>query len=192
MQTTVNASKVEVGIGSLGNYTLIISNGNASTENEEVLSTVVDLSLFDVNGNTIQPNSTVRICFEVNKNEKDGNLCLGSYNEVKSKWECDDKCLKRNNEDLLCGDVDHFTNFAVLLTGDNGADCSDNHPYITGSSEGDLILILVLLASCCCFVVLTGAFSKCGPFRKIFYSEEALQVHNLRSRRMRQGVVVNN
>lgn len=193
VQTTVNASRVEVGIGSLGNYTLVITNGTASAQNEELLSTVVDLSLFDSNGNPIQPNSTVRICFEVNKNEKEENLCLASYKEDQSKWECDDKCLKRNNDDLLCGDVDHFTNFAVLLTGDNGDDaCGDNYLYITGSSEGDLILILVLLASCCCFVILLGACSKRRPFRDIFYSQEALQVSNLRNSRMARGVVVNN
>ena len=178
-QAVVNASKVEISISVDGEYTLVIANGT-NTNNADFVSTVVDISLLDGSGNYVQPNSTVQICFEVGKNEKDKNVCLGSFQD--GKWQCDDHCLKRNNDDLLCGDVDHFTNFALLLTGDAG-DCNDDHEsYITGDSMGDFLLIMLLIALACVCIICCVAASNFRLCEIIIVGKEGMRVKDTRLR----------
>jgi len=65
----------------------------------------------------------VSVCVKPTAGKKTDNACLGFLNAEK-KWECVDECLESKG-DLLCGDTDHFTNFAILLTGGKGTSCTN-------------------------------------------------------------------
>ena len=66
--------------------------------------------------------------------ESDG--CL-AYINANGEWECEDVCLERREDNLLCGVTAHFTSFAVLLTGQGkGASaCGDNNNRMMRSSD---------------------------------------------------------
>ena len=46
-------------------------------------------------------------------------MCLSYYDERKGNWTCEDECLTIPDKDsnLLCGQSNHLTNFALLLGG---------------------------------------------------------------------------
>ena len=44
---------------------------------------------------------------------------MSYYDEDTQTWKCQDHCLKLQN-DTLCGETDHLTNFALLLSGGGG------------------------------------------------------------------------
>jgi len=114
-------------------------------------SIVVSIRLFDENGNSIQPDSDLEICLE--SEEKSDDLCLGSYSEETGKWECDDPCLEENSDGFYCGDVDHLTNFALLLQGGGSGGCgSSANDYILGSAFNDLMLIMSCALFCIIFI----------------------------------------
>ena len=192
IESTVNGTRVTIGIEVRTNVTLVVRQGLNTTNSEDAVSTIVDVSLINAAGNSVQPNSTVQICLQTNKQENKKDLCLGSYQEATGEWKCDDPCLKSNKNGLLCGDVDHFTNFAILLNGNGGdGDCDHSESYITGSYDGDLILVIVLLLSCCCLVILVAFFSSFKPFDRIFYSPDAIKARTLRAHNSQKSVVVN-
>lgn len=75
------------------------------------------------------------------------------YLEISTgKWICEDECLeKSNNKNMLCGETDHLTSFALLLTGNNSnSKCSDgNEDYIyawLSLAFVSLAIIIVLVA----------------------------------------------
>jgi hypothetical protein len=72
------------------------------------------------NGLSFQKAATV--CLTLAEGVKSDTACLGYYDEQNKKWVCEDTCLK-SKESKLCGKTDHFTNFAILLTGGNGTKC---------------------------------------------------------------------
>jgi len=87
---------------------------------------------------------------------------LGSFDEDTGKWQCDDHCLEEDSDGQLCGDVDHLTNFALLLSGNGGSGCgSSAGDYILGSAWNDFYLIIsvsgfVVILSC--FIILLGVY----------------------------------
>ena len=187
IETVVNTTKVQIQVPP-GNYTLVISNGTDTTD--QAVSNIIDLSLFDANGNLIQPPSSVEICFEITNKHRKKDLCLGSFKN--GAWQCDDNCLKTEGN-MLCGSADHFTNFAILLGGGGeDGDCgSETEGYVTGSAYGDLILVLTLCAFCVCLLVVVGVFGSFGPLKRVIYSNETVRAHNLR-RRSETYVIVSN
>lgn len=58
------------------------------------------------------------VCFRASADAAAGN-CLGYLDETRSppQWRCEDPCLDKKEGDLVCGETDHFTNFAILLGG---------------------------------------------------------------------------
>lgn len=88
-------------------------------------SLVLQLNLFDEDGAELDSfNSDAEICFSVKNDEARSKQCLGYFDEDRNRWVCEDPCLKENNG-LLCGKSDHFTNFAILLGANFGEDCDD-------------------------------------------------------------------
>lgn len=105
-----------------------------------LVSTRIDVTLFNSQGQEIsQFKDKVTVClhtkesvsksdvsiasflsFDLRLSEtdsKDQNLCLGFYATSSRSWICQDKCLTPSNESMVCGQTNHFTNFAVLLEG---------------------------------------------------------------------------
>ena len=108
-----------------------------SNKKQELVSTVLNITLLDSQGNAItQLDSPLIICLALPNTTKKGvKVCLSFYDERKDKWTCEDECLttvatKGTNasdagaktESFLCGQTSHLTNFALLLTGGEGAD----------------------------------------------------------------------
>ena len=60
----------------------------------------------------------------------------------KNEWECQDPCLTSKNGQL-CGKTDHFTNFALLLT---GANSQKNNDPCASSVSPDFVLAYISLS----------------------------------------------
>jgi hypothetical protein len=106
-----------------------------NTDLSLVLSSIVELTLFDSDGNEISLlENSVKVCLEVPETEED--LCLSYLDTSVSppEWKCQDPCLTRENSTYVCGDTGHFTSFAVLLDGTGGDGCG-------GDSSGANIII---------------------------------------------------
>ena len=71
--------------------------------------------------------SPLTICLALsNDTKKNEKVCLSYYDPSSDKWKCEDKCLTTVNskgadhvdwQNLLCGETDHLTSFALLLLG---------------------------------------------------------------------------
>ena len=150
---------VSVQVGSLDpNVSLQVSEGDpdaVEVGGSSLGSSVVSIVLSTSNGASIQPTAPILICFDSSKNGTNKNsegTCLGSFDESKRKWVCDDPCLTVANG-TLCGTVDHLTNFALLLGGSgkrkNGDPCaSESSPgfilsYISAALVGTAICIVL-------------------------------------------------
>ena len=73
--------------------------------------------------------------------------------DAKDKWRCQDPCLSKNQNGQLCGITDHFTNFALLLSGANGKGsdpCASSQPtdivlpYLSLALVSLAIIIVIL------------------------------------------------
>ena len=62
---------------------------------------------------------------------------MSFFNTKTEEWECEDKCLSRENNQY-CGTTDHLTSFALLLTGKtSNSNCS--------TSEDDYVILWISL-----------------------------------------------
>ena len=95
-----------------------------------IVSTIINVSLVDGAGNSIdQLESPLTICFSRLNISRSGEVCLGYFDERRTKWICQDKCLQRSTSkagvELLCGDTDRLANFALLLSGSKTSKASE-------------------------------------------------------------------
>ena len=183
--TEVNGEVVTIDIGDEQynpNLIVSVSEGNNYLigPNADLQTNPVDITFFDEFGNSVQPTTDIKICFESPDNNND--ICLGSFNEETQEWECDDHCLDEENGSL-CGNADHLTNFALLLSGGSGGSNACGSPvndYILGSAWKDLVLIGSLAGFCCCFIIcfiLIGILFP--PCRAIIYGQEGYRVKGI-------------
>lgn len=162
--------------------------GQSDTSN--VFSFVVNVRLEDENADL---GGDVEICIESTA-EANEDLCLGFLDESSNppKWKCEDPCLQKNSDGLLCGNTDHFTNFALLLNGGSGKNkgCgSDSDKWITGSGYGDLILVLSCALFCIAFgIIFIIAVNVVPPVKRIAYGREGMRIAKSRDvSRIRSG-----
>ena len=95
-------------------------------ESNTIGNTIVDITILDFDGNSISElNGPIKICLAQEKTNE--NICLSFYNTKTEEWECQDKCLSRENNQY-CGTTDHLTSFALLLQGggNNGGKCDSS------------------------------------------------------------------
>ena len=190
--STDNNNRVTVIRDGSGNIISIITAnqgviGYQNTLKVEVISdessqdgTVIDISLIDPSGSFVQPQGDVELCF----NPKDGNeddQCLGFLNEETNEWECEDECLKQDDNGLLCGDTSHFSKFSLLLdvSGSGNSGCSGSSwNGITHHQWLDAVIILTTVTTACCvscIVILIGII-----FPR-FHGREHYRINSLRS-----------
>lgn len=108
-----------------------------------------EVNLRDPLGYLIQP-SKAQLCFATSSDYDKDEGCLAFLNDQR-QWECQDKCLSEN-DGLVCGETDHFTTFALLLTGSDKQDCGstlqlDEALYIL-SAVAIILMILFTLVGC--------------------------------------------
>jgi hypothetical protein len=125
-------------------FELIVTPGDApsnGTQGNVVVTPVVSVIMIDPNtGMELQPSESVTICITA-PSLKARSLCLGSYDEKKRRWSCDDICLKQKNG-TLCGTVDHLTNFAILLAGQDKNRDSKSDPCASESDQRSILYYL--------------------------------------------------
>ena len=72
--------------------------------------------VFDLQVAPFVAGETANLCVTVPGGTPLTGTCLAFFDEGDSKWKCQDPCLKQKGDEL-CGKTDHFTSFAILLTG---------------------------------------------------------------------------
>jgi hypothetical protein len=142
------------------------------TNNLQFDSEIVEVSV-------IGKFDSATLCF-LTKSGDTKDKCLAYFESKEEKWICQDKCLKKNSNNQLCGKTDHFTSFAILL-GAGIRECGDDYAYVTGSFGGDLILVGCIAAIVCLMGVLLVimSYTPCG--KKLLFGKEGLRVTNLRA-----------
>ena len=153
----------------------------------EIISPVYDIYIADSFGSELPFDGDATICFDITTTEdiSKKRSCLSFFKETQ-EWECEDKCLERNDENQFCGSTSHFTAFAVLFYGIDGpgANCgSSPNNYIFDVYWKDLILIACFggLAVCCfCIFALCG---RCFCLRRLVFGKEGSRVLGLRHKK---------
>ena len=150
----------------------------SSLLSQQRASDVLDISIVQSSGS----NKKFEVCFPVDE-KFDSKSCLGFIDETKEppEWKCEDRSVKKNKDGLVCGKTDHFTNFAILLTGVN-EECGDNKDYVTGSYAGDLILVACFVGVVICICLLVIVFSAFSTsISKVVYGTEGHRIRTLRN-----------
>jgi len=154
-----------------------------SSDLSSVKSIIVDINV--ANGNNQNLGGNVEICFKSKEEEGSEDLCLGFLDETTNppEWKCEDKCLEENNDNLLCGETEHFTNFALLLNGgaSGSSGCeSSSEDWITGSIKGDFILLstCVAIIILCILIILCVSITK--PGKRVIFGKEGFRIQNAR------------
>lgn len=107
---------------------------------------VADITLRDASGREITRFDTpLTICLAPDKASRDKS-CLSFYDEERNEWVCQDECLKEE-DGLFCGETDHLTSFALLLSGGAGNECESPeyiYSWLTlGFVCGTLLLVIL-------------------------------------------------
>ena len=143
-------------------------------------SSLISLTLLDGFGFEAQPTQGVEICFEKPQND---DACLGFLNEETSppRWECEDTCLEESDDGFLCGTTDHFTNFALLLSGgDNGCEAENDLIFDEAWKDGVLIgAVTILILLCLLIATILLALTPLGD--RILRGKEGRRVQKLRT-----------
>ena len=156
----------------------------ASSDTQDVVSEIVDLSLADLTANL---EGNVEICFQVPDSRKEEDLCLGVLDESLQppEWKCEDYCLHQTESGFICGETDHFTNFAILLengrTGSKDSCNSFSADWVTHSARGDLILILVCFAVVLAISIFIWFLSFFAPCKKLMFGKEGYRIVRARA-----------
>jgi len=154
-------SVINAGENVIGEGNELIANLISMEESNGIIgSVIVDLTILDEIGNSKQPQGNVEICFKQNRNGNEDDTCIAVFNEDNNRWECEDSCVERNDDGLLCGNVDHFSNFALLLnpSGTGGCGSSDwngitNYEWLDYVIIGCVTLFVCFLV---CIIILLG------------------------------------
>jgi len=189
--TTVTASSssglsvsVSVSSGGFSGTTLLIVSpidaaaleSATRASNVRIGSLAVDVTLS--NGTTTLA-SPAQLCFSIEQGRSYKSACLG-YIDSSGRWRCEDACLVTSSSGTICGSTSHFTNFAVLLSGGGGRQCTSS---ITGSWRGDLALAASVAGFVILLCVAVLAFGHTQTGRKVISGREGVRVSMLRAAR---------
>ena len=156
-------------------------NRNQVPTPDLLASDAVSLVLRNGAGEIIQPQEPVKICLLADRQQAGEDACLGFLDERGSgQWKCQDRCLQEKNN-LLCGDTDHFTNFALLLTGGGGGGCGKSS-WIFRESWKDGVLLGSFFGAALICIILIVAFSFCPLGSRCIRGKEGSRIHRLRHR----------
>ena len=132
----------------------LVTNQPGNSAEQGIESAIVNITLVDGEGQSItELDSLLTICLSrPNQTKKGKRVCLGYYEEMSSKWKCQDECLTTGGgANLLCGQTDHLTNFALLLSGAGGQNepCqsfsrNNTLPWVSlGMVAGAVVIVLL-------------------------------------------------
>ena len=151
----------------------------------------MDIKFSSASSDDVQPSGEVELCFSADTNQrKDACLAYLDVNFSPARWVCQDKCLKKKG-DSLCGKTDHFTNFAILLAG-NQDGCEDPE-MIFDEAWKDGVLIACLAAFIWGLLLVFSVwvlFTHSG--KKLLLGKEGYRLHILRSLGDQTSITVQN
>lgn len=111
-------------------------------QNRQIESIILEVVLSDGFGNEVNTfPEEVELCFSVEGGTS--GKCLGFFDESGGEWKCTDPCLKKK-QNLICGTTDHFTNFAILLTGGE-EECGETTSYVISWLSMAFIIFAILV-----------------------------------------------
>ena len=92
---------IPAGVGP-GILQVLWTQGGSS--NAHLGATILDVTFYDTNNKSVTlPDSPIIICIREDLSNP-RKACLGFYDEVRGKWECEDKCLKKKKgSSEFCG-----------------------------------------------------------------------------------------
>ena len=156
-------------------------------EGAEIVSSVFDIRLVDVNGEEINFDGSATLCFDILNPDQVSKKrsCLSFFNEEKQEWECEDKCLEENENGQFCGSTSHFTDFAILFYGIDGpgAACSSTpNPYIFDAYWKDLIMVASFIGCGVCCFVFFAVISRLPYTERYLLGNEGWRLRQLRSK----------
>ena len=117
-------------------------------DTNDVVSPIVDISLFGPNGEQLKFKGEAKICLQLNSSQSTNQKYCLSYIDTSvspPEWKCQDSCLYQVSPSFWCGTTNHFTSFAVLLRGqsnDRIDECNEEDYYIFGYWLWDGLLAL--------------------------------------------------
>lgn len=158
----------------IGENTLQVGIDN-SASGTNVRSPVLDITLRDSSGFEVQPLGNLQVCIQPSEAEQDDSVCLAFLDENNNRWRCEDPCLQKDNQGLLCGETSHLTKFSLLVdpTGKSGDCGSSDWNGITGAQWADYVVIGAVTAFVCVVAIMFVILSSFCP--KIHGDEHARQ-----------------
>ena len=129
-----------------GSVTLSVPKGALTTDTPLTIAKVaapvvtgeLASAVWDLGPNGLTFQQPVTLCLKADLEAVKGqNTCLGYIDESTGTptWKCEDECLEPKGGQL-CGQTDHFTNFAVLLSGSGGGKGCDGGADLVGPEGG--------------------------------------------------------
>ena len=118
--------------------TLSIVEKVPSSQSDQLESSVVEITLVnDQNTSVTELDYPLTICLprSTSKGVKSRDICLSFFDTEESEWRCQDECLIERG-DLLCGQTDHLTDYALFLSG-TGQGSHKGNKCGSDSASGD-------------------------------------------------------
>jgi len=79
-------------------------------------SAIIDITLLDSSGKEItELNEPLEICLFSQDERDNEDTCLSFFNTNTQEWECEDECLEKNENGLLCGETSNNSLIFISL-----------------------------------------------------------------------------
>lgn len=163
----------------------VIVNIHTNRSESGIVSNIISVDLEDGEGNSLQPDGPLELCFYVQEDRVE-KLRLASFDDRDECWQKEDhvevrerRINSRGEEEILvCGQTDHFTDFSILLNGGDAEVCDG------GDGDTDTLLIILsavgIVASALVVAVIVVSYYYCKSFRHTLQGGEANRVEQLR------------
>ena len=152
---------------------------------DNVITEIVDVTIFDGQRRPTQPSGPVTICFSVPDGVDESDTCLGTVEARGEDWQCQD-CVEERDDGLVCGSTDHLSLFALIeISGTDGEANDRCNPtsgegaYITGVGWGDAVLTIGAILIVCCLALVALGILIAMPS---LHGKEFTRVRNTRTR----------
>lgn len=117
-------------------------------DNYYLRSAVTDITLESLTqGSITKLDEPLTICLQTDHQDHSKQHCLGYYEVASGKWECEDRCLEKQ-ENGYCGTTGHLTAFALLLDLGSEDGCNETTDrlfvWLSAGFLGAAIVLIIL------------------------------------------------
>lgn len=141
---------------------------------------VLDITLLTADGEEVQPDGDIEVCFTPNDGVDTDEACLGTE-DADGEWVCVD-CVRTKNE-RFCGSTDHLSFYALLdiSSGSQKGECTSDGSskgFMTGVGWGDAVLIVAVAAAIVCLALVVVVVLSFLPW---VHGKEYERIHSARA-----------